>query len=248
MKLAVLALILLAGLGSAQGPVKLSFEVVSVKLHPGEVTFSADPTVRGRRVISTASTLLDLITYAYQIRYDQIAGAPPWAGSAHYDIEATAPAGSGPLMPAEARQMVQSLLAERFQFQTHRETVEVPVYALVVGKGGPKLKPAASDATGGNSVRGTDKGLHMESTKGSMEALARQLSATAGRPVVDRTGLAGFFVYTLDWFPANRVPPPDLDTPSMFKAVEEQLGLKLEQAKGPMEKLVIDSVARPAEN
>jgi uncharacterized protein (TIGR03435 family) len=248
MKLAFLALAMITGPASGQTPGQPAFEAASVKLHPGEVTFSQDPAIRGRRVVATASTLLDLITYAYGVRYEQIAGAPAWAGSAHYDIQATAGAGDQPLTPEESRRMAQSLLAERFRFQSHRETVEVPVYALVVGKNGPKLKAAGPDATGGNSVRGSDKGLHMEATKGSMEALARQLSATAGGPVLDRTGLAGSYVYTLDWFPANRVPPPDLDTPSMFKAVEEQLGLKLEQAKGPLQKLVIDRAEKPSEN
>jgi uncharacterized protein (TIGR03435 family) len=230
---------------STSGP---SFDVASVKLHKGEVTFSQDPTPRGRRVIATASTLLDLVTYAYGMRYDQISGGPSWAGADHYDIEAKAEGEGSPLTAAQSREMVQKLLSDRFQLKVHRETVEAPVFALVVGKNGPKLKPIPADATGGGFVRATGKGLHMEAKKGTMEQLARQLSATAGRPVIDRTGLAGYYAYTLDWFPANRVPPPDLDAPSMFAALPEQLGLRLESTKGPIEKLVIDHVEKPSEN
>jgi uncharacterized protein (TIGR03435 family) len=236
---------------SASRPVDpLSFEVVSIKLHKGVVTSSFDPSVRGRRVTGTAITLIDLITHAYGVRYDQISGGPNWAKTDYYDINAKAEGeeGAGPLTTVESRQMVQTMLADRFRLKIHRETQEVPMYDLVVGKNGPKLKPSAPDATGGNFVRGTDKGLHMEATKGTMQQLARQLSITAGRPVVDKTGLAGYYTFTLDWFPANRIPPPDLDAPSMVAALHEQLGLRLEPAKGPIEKLVIEYAERPSEN
>ena len=224
-----------------------SFDVASVKLHRGEVTFSSDPSVRGRTVTGTACTLLDLVTYAYGVRYDQVSGRPNWAHSDHYDLDAKSE-GQGTLTEAESRQMVQSLLEDRFQLKVHSETQEGPVYALVVGKNGPKFKTSASDATNGNFVRGDDKGLHMEATKGTIEQLVNHLSFTAGRPVLDRTGLTGYFAYTLDWYPANRVPPPDLDTPSMFAALEEQLGLRLESTKGPVERLAIDHAEKPSEN
>ena len=224
-----------------------AFDVASVKLHKGEVNYSQDPAPRGRRVTAMASTLLDLITYAYGLRYDQILGGPSWAGSDHYDIDAKAE-GDGPLTAAQSREMVQKLLSDRFQLRVHRETREMPVFAMVVGPNGPKFKPSAPDATGGPSTRTGGKGVHMQAEKGTMEQLARQLSFTAGRPVIDRTGLAGFYSFALDWFPADRVPPPDLDVPTMFQAVQEQLGLKLESTKGPVEKLVIDRAEKPSEN
>jgi uncharacterized protein (TIGR03435 family) len=232
----------------AQSPAqRLSFEVASIKQHPGEITFSSDPSIRGRKVSATASTLLDLITYAYGMRYDQVTGGQDWASSDHYDLDAKAD-GEGILTASQSRLMVQALLADRFQLKVRRETQEAPVYALVIGKNGPKLKAVAPDATGGGSVRGTAKGLHMETTKGTMEQLALQLSNTAGRPVVDKTGLAGYYVYTLDWYPANLIAPADLDTPSMFDALQEQLGLKLESTRGPVEKLVIDHAGRLSQN
>ena len=81
-----------------------------------------------------------------------------------------------------------------------------------------------------------------------MAQLARQLSNTAGRPVMDRTGLTGYYAFALDWFPADRTPPPDLDAPDMFAALREQLGLRLDPARAPVEKLVIDHVEKPSEN
>jgi len=105
--------------------------------------------------------------------------------------------------------MLQKLLADRFQLKNHRETKDVPAYALVIGKNGPKLKESGADATGSNSVQAGRPGMHMEAKKGTMEQLARQLSVTAGRPVVDRTGLTGYYAYILDWSPANRAPEPD---------------------------------------
>ena len=122
------------------------------------------------------------------------------------------------------------------------------MYALVVAKGGPKFKPSTPDATGGYSVRTNDQGLHMETTRSTMDQLSRQLAGTAGRLVVDKTGLTGLYAFTLDWWPANRTPPPDSDLPSMFDALQEQLGLKLEPTKGPLEKLIVDHAERPPEN
>jgi uncharacterized protein (TIGR03435 family) len=241
------AIAVLTAVSSVRAQDRLSFDAASVKPHKGEVTFSADPSPRGRRVTANASTLLDMITYAYGVRYDQISGAPNWANSDHYDIEATSE-GQGPLTASQAKEMTRSLLGERFQLKVHREAQEVPVYALVVGKGGPKFKPAAADATGSSFTRGSEKGLHMEATKVTMEGLARQLSSTTDRPVVDRTGLAGYYAFTLDWYPANRIPPPDMDVPSMFAAVQEQLGLRLEPSKGQVEKLVIDHAEKPSAN
>jgi uncharacterized protein (TIGR03435 family) len=228
----------------APGP---TFDVTAIKLHKGVITFSRDPFIRGRSVTATASTLRDLLTYAYDVRYEQLAGGPGWIGDDHYDLLAKSE-GEGVLTPAQARQMMQALLADRFQLQVHRETQEVSMYALVIAKNGPKLKPTAPDATGGYSVRGTDKGMHMEASRSTMEQLSRQLAGTSGRFVVDKTGLTGLYAFTLDWWPANRTPPPDSDAPSMFDALQEQLGLKLEPTKGPIEKLVIDRAQRPSEN
>lgn len=232
----------LGGLGYAQA----SFEVASIKAHPGPIMSAAGPMVRGSSLNGTAITLLDLISYAYGLRYDQISGGPNWLGSDHFDIVAKA-AGEGPLTRNGAMPMLQSLLADRFQLKAHREMKETAVYALGVGKNGAKLKESSADETGGTSIRaGTE--MHMKAIKGTMDQLARQLSLTAGRPVLDRTGLSGHYTYTLDWLPENGAPAPDLDIPSLFTAVQEQLGLRLEATKAPIEMLIIDRAERPSEN
>jgi uncharacterized protein (TIGR03435 family) len=195
-----------------------SFEAASIKLHPEPIAFSSDSAAHGSRVTATAITLIDLITNAYGVRYDQISGGPSWVKSEHYDVVAKAE-GESTITKDQLRQMLQTLLADRFQLKIHREAKETPVYQLVVGKGGPKLKEAAPDAKGGYVSRGSDTGqMRMEATKGTMEQLARQLSVTAGRPVIDKTGLTGYYAYTLDWFPANRPVEPDSDIPSIFTA------------------------------
>ena len=222
----------------------MSFDVASIKLHKGIITFSSDPAIKGRTVRSTASTLCNFIEYAYGIRGDQLVGEPKWAADEHYDLDAKSE-GEATLTTAQTRAMMQSLLAERFQLKVHRETLEVPIYNLVVGKNGPKFQPSAPDATGGFRVRAGATGDHMEVKRGTMAQFARQLSFYAGRPVVDRTGLDGAYAFTLDWVPA---PPPDSDAPDIFAALREQLGLLLESTKGPVEKLVIDHVEKPSEN
>ena len=203
--------------------------------------------VRGSRIRGTASTLLDMITNAYGVKYDQISGGPGWVNSLHYDRDAKAE-GDEPITNEQAKRMMQSLLAERFKLKIHRETREVPVYALIVGKNGSKLKESTPDAPVKNFVRSDGAGMHMEATHGTMEQLARQLSNTAGRPVVNRTGLPGYYAYQLNWLPATRATPAESDTPVLFTAIQEQLGLKLEPARGPMEMIIIDSAEKPSGN
>jgi uncharacterized protein (TIGR03435 family) len=239
--------LLLAAAGVAAGQEPASFEVASIKFHPGPITMSGGG-VKGATLSDTALTLRNLIEDAYGVRTDQISGGPSWIGSDRYDVVAKAE-GEGTLSHDRAMQMLQTLLADRFQLKVHRETRETPVYELVVGKNGPKLKHVGPDTTGGSMTRGLNTGaLHMETSKGTLEQLARQLSVTAGRPVIDKTGLAGFYAYTLDWASGIQPPQPDSDTPSMFTAVQEQLGLKLESARAPVEMLIVDRAEKPSEN
>jgi uncharacterized protein (TIGR03435 family) len=241
------ALALLSSALLAQQIEQLSFEAASIKPHRGVITFSADPTIRGRRVVATASTLLDFITYAYSVRYDQITGGPGWTGSDHYDLEAVA-GGEGTLTPEQSRQMVRSLLSDRFQLRIHFDRQEVPAYALIVAKGGPRLKTAPEDAKPGGFTRGSATGNHLEVTKGTMEELARRLSGNgAGRPVVDKTGLGGYFAYTLDYAPNTSVPA-ESDVPLLSSALQDQLGLRLESTRALSQKLVVDQADQPSSN
>jgi len=221
-----------------------SFEVASIKPHPGEITFSADPAVKGNRLTGTASTLLDMMTVAYHVRYDQISGAPGWAKSEPYDLEASA--GPAAITREQMRTMLQTLLADRFQLRVHRETREVAMYALVVGKGGPKMREWSAGEEPKGQISADGSGMHMEVCKGTMAQLAERLAGNgAGRPVIDRTGLAGIYCYKLDWV---NDPGAESELPSLFGALEGQLGLKLEQAKGPGEFIVIDHAERASGN
>ena len=169
--------------------------------------------------------------------------------SDHYDLAAKAE-GEGPITKDQLQQMLQSLLADRFQLKIHRETKEAPVYDLVVAKNGPKLKEVSSDADGPTGgLIGNSSGMHLTQSKGTMEQLARWLTGNgAGRPVFDKTGLTGYYAYTLDWVRADRLPDPDSNIASIFSAVQEQLGLKLESAKALVEMLIVDHAEKPSEN
>ena len=229
---------------AAMGYGQESFEAASIKPHPGMITYSADPAVKGNRMTATASTLIDLIESAYHLRDDQISGAPAWARADHFDLEATA---ARAITRDEMRTMLQSLLAERFRLEIHRETREVPMYALVVAKGGVKFQATPPDAEPIGQIRGDGSGMHMEVAHESMATFALRISSNgAGRPVLDQTGLTGKYSFKLNW--TNDTAAVTSDLPPLAMAVQEQLGLRLEPTKGPSEFLINDHVERPSAN
>jgi bla regulator protein blaR1 len=222
-----------------------------------------------------------LIQHAYGVEDNQILGAPSWLGSARYDIEAKVSSSETDALhnlgPDQRRLMLQPLLADRFQLKVHTEVRELPVLALVVAKGGPKLHEAKPGDTYPNGIKGFDgeaggPGLmHMGpgqlTAQGlPMSSVAQLLSQQLGRTVHDKTGLTGKYDFTLQWTPeAGGSPmmkgpdagqqgpggppsPADNGGPSIFTAIQEQLGLKLESQKGPVEVLIIDHVETPSEN
>jgi uncharacterized protein (TIGR03435 family) len=228
----------------------LAFEVASIRPHKGMYTV-VRVSISGPKVTIEAYSLLGLIMDAYHLNASyQISGGPNWVDSDadRFDIVANAP---GEVAPSgeDVRLMLQTLLADRFQLKLHPETKERPVYALVVAKNGPKLKESAPDKDFSTTVAG-GRAAQLTMTKATMEQLAIQLS-TGGldRPVVDKTGLAGQYDITLNWIPEYAGPPaPDSNGVNIFTAVQEQLGLKLEPQKAPIEILLIDHVERPSEN
>jgi bla regulator protein blaR1 len=230
-------------------------------------------------------TLQMLIENAYEIQYFQIVGGPKWVSSDRYDIEAKMDSAQmerlKTLSPDESRleskRMLQALLANRFQLVVHRETKELPGYALVIAKGGSKLHEAKPGDTYPNGIKGPDgqpgTGLMIMGGNGgpvtgqgiSIANLVRLLSQQLGRTILDETGLTGNYDFTLQWTPdehagpmpgapqgggarSEDAPPPDSSGPSIFTAIQEQLGLKLESRKVPVEMLVIDHVEAPSEN
>ena len=152
----------------------------------------------------------------------------------------------------QVAEMIKSLLAERFQLKFHHETRELPVYALLVGKNGSKLKASAGgDNHDSNTLRGKITGQNIP-----LETLVTLLSNQLDRLVVDKTGLTGNFGFQLEWSPEASRPSADAgggtatepSGPSMFTAVQEQLGLRLEATKAPVDAVVIDALERPSEN
>lgn len=149
------------------------------------------------------------------------------------------------------RERLRTLLAERFGLVVHRESKDLTVFFLTVAKGGPKMKTTAPDDTR-QGMRGSGRG-HTQGYAVTMERLAAYLGTISGRPVVDRTGLTGKFDWILDWAPDSPAPGDDSAVtppagPTVYTAVQEQLGLKLEPGKGSIESIVIDRVTRPTEN
>jgi len=219
------------------------FEVASVKpAKPG-----------GRRGVWTdgspnqirmlGMSLKQLIDFGYGVRGYQVTG-PDWIDSEKYDVVAKLPSEAAAL-PEEARwvaihAITQALLAERFKLTLHRETKPLPVYALVVAKNGPKLEKAE----GGGATTKNGRGL-IEATNITMIRFAEVLSRQMDLPVVDRTGLEGAFNLKLEWV---RESAKADSGPSVFTALQEQLGLRLESRKMPIEVLVIDRAERPSEN
>jgi uncharacterized protein (TIGR03435 family) len=254
---------------------KPAFEVASVKqaVFPSDGFFTGwvaaggmcGPTrltISGNRVTLRQVSLCGLVGTAYGLRdYLVSTGSNDWLKkedpSLIYEIQATAPDSAGPLTPERARAMLQTLLAERFQLKFHKEIKEVPIYALVVGKNGPKFQlsengpcsrsPNASFTFSGSmSPGGARKGGSLASCKEmTMQQFAEILSRNTDRPVVDQTGIDVGHVFELRW--SGDGPEPS-DAPSLFTALQEQMGLKLEATKAAVDVLVIDSVQKPTAN
>jgi uncharacterized protein (TIGR03435 family) len=232
------------------------FETISVKpgslSDPGGVAWSP-----GGRFTATDATLQQLLRFAYGLQDFQILGGPNWIDSVKFTIEATPP-GTIQVTYDRAGQsvvalMVQSLLANRFKLAAHRVTGEGSIYELVVNKDGPKLKDSPNNPAGQVRIASGE----LIGTGAPMFLLVGQLSRQLGRPVVDKTGLTGKYDFAVNWTPDFDSPigaqgvagttPINSDAPSIFTALQ-QLGLKLQSAKGPIDMLVIDHVEKPDSN
>ncbi len=218
------------------------FEVASIKPAPpqGPGRVSTRMSVNRGRLNYTNVSLRDVIGQAYHLQHGQISG-PSWLDTERFDIAGKIPAG---VAMDQIPQMLQSLLADRFKLKSHSETKEQPVYALVAGKNGPKFQKAeSSSGLGGGSGRGR---AHV-SGKFSMPRFADYLSDRLGRPVLDQTKLDGAYAITLEWVPDST--EESASGPSIYTALQEQLGLKLVATKGPTTVLVVDHVEKaPTEN
>jgi uncharacterized protein (TIGR03435 family) len=224
----------------------LAFDVASVKPTPPGNQPSILLYMPGGGLRRTAASLKELIRTAHGVQDFQMTGGPPWADSDRYDVEAKSEKNVG---RDQTHVMLQTLLADRFKLKLRRETRETTGYVLVVATGGPKMKLAA-DPSGG--VRGGANGRIIG--KRTMPQFAEMLSGILRRPVRNETGLSGIYEFTLEWLPDATFNQPDApapanpNAPSLFTAIQEQMGLRLESRRIPMEVLVIESAERPSEN
>jgi uncharacterized protein (TIGR03435 family) len=231
-----------------------TFEAASIKVHDGPLNRINDVTTSGQRFTAYAVNMFDLITYAYGLKGFQVTGAAPLLqeGDARWDILAKAEGDNLPTK-AEFRLMLQSLLADRFQLKVHHEIREMPVYALVAGKNGPKLKDADPDADAAGLFSQQGRNMVITLPKASTSDIVDALNGTAfvDRAVVDHTGLTGTYnvklTYTPNYLRSNG-SNPDVNDRDIFQAVEKQLGLKLEPRREPVDMLVVDRVEKPSVN
>jgi uncharacterized protein (TIGR03435 family) len=243
-----------------------AFEAASVKpARSDNPSFQGVSRPPGGRFTAVSAPLRFLILYAYRLQGDQLVGAPDWIANERFDIVAKMEGDPPSIVttgPDPIRLATQRLLADRFGLLVHRETRELDIYALTMarpaGQPGRALKPSPDDcavmaARARASAPRTDGPVPFVCGQNvgpgrirfagyPISQFANGLSQMVGRAIVDRTGLTGNWAFELTYAPE---PSPDSDEPSLFTAIQEQLGLKLEATKGPVEVLVIDRVERP---
>lgn len=243
------------------------FEVASIKLHPWTNEGRVGVFIVGNVLRAEHVDLYLLVEFAYGLPPDsyQLTGGPGWArrgvlsdvsGAESLLFQITAKPAVGSHPPIEQyRLMLQALLADRFRLQVRRAVKNVPVFNLVVTRGGPKLKPSAPDAKESLAMR-EGKLFRMRARHVPLATLVEHLANPdhgAGRPVFDRTGLAGFYDFEIEWIRNDVAAPPsggqfaDAGGASLFTALQ-RLGLKLESGVAPLETIVIDHAEKPSEN
>jgi uncharacterized protein (TIGR03435 family) len=235
-----------------------TFEVATIKPTQEGTRFSIHPTGSGE-LVATDASLAYLIKFAYEVHPRQITKAPAWLDTDKYDLTAKPDIEGQPSLK-QMRVMVQKLLADRFQLTFHRERIELPVYAVTVAKGGPNLTMNNSNPGGNPGYGGGPAGMRVVNST-IAEFISFVLNDSLGLPVVDQTGLGSArYNFVLKWTPddsqsqpggmAAGTPPADnADAPpDIFTAMQQQLGLKLESTKTPVDVMVIDHVEKPSPN
>jgi bla regulator protein BlaR1 len=274
-------LLIAIALVSLQAQPKLEFEVATIKPSEGGPAQPGVPRrvglmfAPGGGMNATGVSVKQLIGFAYDLPCgfgcdSMISGLPSWAESERFDIAAKGSDGDAGPVPGgpppspdqmrttqeQMRAKMQSLLADRFQLKIRREAKEMPAYFLVAAKNGPKMK--ASESAGRPMMRMGRGQLNAQGV--SVEMLARHLSATSGRTVIDKTGLKGDFDFVLEFTPegpgpggpggpgGGPAPIADSPGPSLFTALQEQLGLRLESTKAPVDTIVVERLEKPTAN
>ncbi len=202
----------------------------------------------GGRFVATATSVRTLLRIALGIDDNRMSGVPGWADNDTFDINATTAGHAEVKDPRQFQQLILSLLEDRFQLKFHREQKEGSLYWLECdkpGKLGPALRLSNPETQPAMSTNAKGSHVVMKVSKASMSDIAAALRRQAGRPVEDHTGVNGNFDFEIEW---AREDAPDSVTPPLNIVLKEQLGLKLQPAKGAIEILVIDQIARPSPN
>jgi uncharacterized protein (TIGR03435 family) len=226
-----------------------SFEVATIKpSDPNDTNYGFR--IEGRQIHVEANTLTNIISFAYSVQKVQIINAPKWFDEQRWDIDGV-PDIAGKPSWVQYKKMLQKLLVARFGLQMHHDKRELAVYVLTVAKNGPKLEKTKSDPSAMNDASGHGIGAaqYMKFTNESMADLAQVFEIVGGeKPVVDQTNLSGRYDFTLTWTPDSiRAAEPNAP-PSLFTAVQEQLGLKLESTHAPADVLIVEAATQPTEN
>jgi bla regulator protein blaR1 len=226
-----------------------AFEVASIKPSDPDTQLHVDFAAGGRLIV-THATLRFLIKIAYDISDDQLSGGPGWINSTRFDVQGKPPnaTGSNP----ETHLRLQRLLADRFQLEMQKDSKPMPIFALVAAKNGPKMK-RTSEPGDSELKTGNGRGV-LAATRVDMPALVRFLSdGQTGRPVVDMTGLTGRFDFRLEWTPDSslggaQATPVDPGGISIFTALQQQLGLRLDPRTGASDYFVVTRAELPSAN
>lgn len=249
----------------------MKFEVASVKRDPRDADYIGEHIhmgVTGNHYIATGLSAKYLIQFAYGMEAAGVSGGPSWITADKYDIDAkiddavlaewkTLDWAHRYKQEEQIKSMLRSLLEDRFQLKLQHETKEMPVYALVVAKSGPKFGPPKDPSVqGGTESHDKGDGIIFTLTNSGLDNFVKFLSRQrefGGHMVVDQTGLTGHYDFTMTWTPQSRAAldqglPADSTGTSIWTAVQEQLGLKLESRKAPVDTLVIEGIEKPSEN
>lgn len=225
-----------------------SFEVAVIK--PSDPNDSGDGFHQNGRHISIENqTVMSIICFAYAINEAQIVNAPKWFTEQRWDIDGV-PDTEGEPNVNQYQRMVQKLLTTRFGVQMHHDKRGLSRYSLRVAKGGPKLAKSKSDPDAGMDENGWGQGSqrYMEFTNSNMSDLTLCLQASADKPIINETNLAGRYDFLLHWTPNEARATEPNAAPGLFTAIQEELGLKLEATRGPTDVLVIDAATQPTQN
>lgn len=234
----------------------LKFEVITVKPsdpnRPGKLF-----TIRGRHLMTINTTMNDMVTFAYGLHVKQIIGAPDWFATEKFDLDGV-PEAEGRPNTKQMKELIQSALTDRFKLTFHHDQKELSVYALTVAKGGPKMTETIHQPNDPKNFLFRGLGQLMVTNSTMKDFCDGMQSAVMDRPVVDHTGLTARYDFELKWTPDDSQfavfgprPTPKDDPnapPSLYTALPEQLGLKLEPTKAMADVFVIDHVEKPAAN